>query len=548
MKKKISFAEYLECIRESLKKTSIFGLIYPLLFCISLIILRIDITENKIIYLFLLFLLYTLDLVLNIIKYFYRTIYWLLYGIFSIIFIWSILSIFELLKFTIQINKNLISYDFNYVFNEYILIFATFIIIQRYYYYYIQKRILPLEKRTKIKRYFYQKQNMIKKRINLFNLTIKQLTNLNILLFAVILFLNFNGIINYDSENFISLNSLLQSNATIFALILTLSLSILSSNNYAKITRYYQEALFVGWNLIFFLSYLILIGINIFIQHNILYALSLFMFFNTLIFILNLTYSITPDKIISLINHRIIQNIQKDNYKLGITTNKSTFSWNAIKDGFADVKVIDKFKELTYNFNLLEQIAYYAHNIKDKETFKNSIRNYFYLSRLLLSHKNVESEYVSGYLYPIWSIFDNIKNSKNYTNICIEEILNDYNCTDTMIDIKTWNLQRFKLMVSILDSIPKTYNNKEKIISNLIYMITIRMMEKINIKHNDFSNQSYKQFKDTEELKELKEAIKKYTVSWKSVESLLKEFKYENPSEQKEYDKYTKQIIRELKK
>ena len=529
MKKKTNFVQYIELIKNSLK-FSIIGSIFPFLFCIFLIILRNDFTENMIIYLFVFILTYILDLVLNITKWSYKTFYWRIYGIFSLILIWSILSTLELLKFSIIINKTLFLFNINYLFNEYVILLTIFIISQRFYYY-IQNIILPFEKQIKTKRYFYQKYVWLKEQIMYLKLEIKSLFIINILLTLFLILLYFNKIIKFDTTNLISFGSLLQTNATIYALILTVTVAILGTNTYLR-KIYSSKILFSGVNFLFFISYTILILFCLLHPTNILFILTLFMLINTFIFMMHLFDNQKIGYIINILNKVIFENIDKKIFNPYVISTKSSFFCSGVKGTVFESGSTNKHEDFKSAFDNLEELAIEAEKNGDKQIFVELIKNYFVLGRYFLYRCDEENKnYLTVYLTPIWKIYKNSKLNEEYKDLIIETILDDYICPECCFDIKTWNLERFRLMSLILQ-ITSEKEKKEYIISRLIEMIIIRMMERTTVIHNGFSNQSYKNFKNTDEFKELKKTIKKYKISWKSVEELPKLSKFEDSGEQ----------------
>ena len=252
--------------------------------------------------------------------------------------------------------------------------------------------------------------------------------------------------------------------------------------------------------------------------------------------------------IINYLNKIVYDNFSRKNFNPNITSTKNKLLWNNVKGMNIESGSIDKYEEFKSAFDSLEEIGLEAEKNGDRKIFLEVIRNYFEIGRYFLYQCDKESKkYLATYLSPIWGIYNSIKSNKEYRQIIINSVLNDYRCSEHFLDIKVWNLERFKLMVSIFQSTSEK-NEKNYITSILIKMLTIRMVEKMQIRYNDFSNQSYKQFQNTDEFMELRKSLKKNKTSWQEVQKNLKMFKFQDKNEQKEYDDATKSIIDELKK
>ncbi|MBS3122458.1 hypothetical protein J4434_06265 [Candidatus Woesearchaeota archaeon] len=379
-----------------------------------------------------------------------------------------------------------------------------------------------------------------------FEISTKKLLVYNLFATLILSYLYVKKIIIFDTQKLISFDALLQTNATIFALMLTITVAILGTNRYIRKIQF-TKIVFTGINLFFFMAYLILVIICLIYPNNFLLTLSFFMLVNSVIFMMHLIDNQKIGYILSILNKIIRDNINNKNYNPHVSSTKNTFSWSSIKGTRIETGSYDKFEDFKIAFDSLEELALDSVKNYDKKVFNEIIRNYFELGRYFLYQCGKEDKkYLSVYLFPILKLYNSIE-SKEYRNEIIELILNDYRCSEQFLDIKTWNLERFKLMTSILIG-TSDKEGKKHIASILIKMLTIRMMEKANITYNNFSNQSYKNFKNTDEFKELKKSIKKSKIGLKNIDKLMARFRFEDEKEQKEFNKVIKNIITELKK
>lgn len=545
MQKNIRFDQYLKCIFNSIKKITLSNLIFPLLFVISIFLL-FKTQNNTFFYLLILFLGYVFNLILSITKTFYKKVYWLFFIISGVIFLWSTLSLLRILDFSFLINKQVISINLNFLFHPYLISLTFFIITQRAFYYF-WNLILPYQKQTKMKQFIYQKYIRLKENILHLKISLKTLFIANILVTAFIVVLYFFEILKFDTNSLISYDALLQTNATIYTLVLTITVAILGNNKYLRKIQPIK-ILFSGINLIFFITYTALVLLCIVFPFEFLFIISFFMLINAFIFMMHLIDNQKIGHIINYLNKIVYDNFSRKNFNPNITSTKNKLLWNNVKGMNIESGSIDKYEEFKSAFDSLEEIGLEAEKNGDRKIFLEVIRNYFEIGRYFLYQCDKESKkYLATYLSPIWGIYNSIKSNKEYRQIIINSVLNDYRCSEHFLDIKVWNLERFKLMVSIFQSTSEK-NEKNYITSILIKMLTIRMVEKMQIRYNDFSNQSYKQFQNTDEFMELRKSLKKNKTSWQEVQKNLKMFKFQDKNEQKEYDDATKSIIDELKK
>lgn len=545
MQRKIKIKEFLKSIVSSFKKLNVSVLIFSLLFLIILPYLS-GLRFNYLMKFVFVFIIYSLSLILIITKFFYKKIYNGLIVFVGLILFWHILSLYGLLSLELTFKDNIFLLNLNYIFSKYVLLFVSIIIFQKIYYL-LWDIILPHQKQIKIKQFIYQKLIRLKEEVLHFKISLNTLFIFNILLTTLIIILYFFKILKFDTTSLISFDALLQTNATIYTLILTITVAILGNNKYLKKIQPIK-ILFSGVNLIFFITYTTLVLLCIIAPFNFLFIISFHMLINAFIFMMHLIDNQKIGHIINYLNKIIYDNFSNKNFNPNITSTRNKLVWNNVKGMNIESGSIDKYEEFKYAFDSLQEIGLEAEKNGDRKIFLDIIRNYFEISRYFLYQCDKDSKkYLATYLSPIWRIYDIINSNKEYRQIIISSILNDYRCSEHFLDIKVWNLERFKLMISIFQS---TSEKKEKyfIISILIKMLTLRIMEKIQVEYNGFSNQSYKEFQNTEEFSELKKSLKKNKVSWKEVQKNLKIFKFQNQTEQKEFDKYVQEIIKELKK
>lgn len=492
---------------------------------------------------------YLLNCLVHIFRYAYRKTFQFL---FAPLLILGLLIVFEklnLLEFSFSIGHWYIRINLNYpLFNHTIFIAGVSFLILHKIFYNLWYRIFSIERERKLKQFAYALQTNIKERIALFDLSSKTMLILNVIFTTTTLILTCTGLLKYDAFP-IRYDNLLLVNITIFALILPISVAIVSSNEYAKVTKYYQEALFSGSNLAFFIGYLMLIIANTLFKHKVIYVFTLSMVIMSFIFIRNLTFVLAPQAIIERINRRIFNKFSKGELKINVKSNESKFSWDYIKGTSFTVKTVDKYKDLEYAFSLLEKMGYYSWERHDKETFRYIIRNYFEIGRKYLYYDaKKNSEFVGAYLYPILLIFDKIKNDEDYRSICIEEIFLDYRNEEAVpLDMKVWNWQRFELMLGILQRIYNEAGMKEFVIARLIQMLNIRMMETRIVLKADFDNGIYKDFQKTAEFEKLKKNVHKYKPNWSQVQNNLTFYRFEDKIQNEMYKNNASKILIALK-
>jgi len=275
------------------------------------------------------------------------------------------------------------------------------------------------------------------------------------------------------------------------------------------------------------------------------------MIVNTFVFILSLTKQTSSEKIVGRLFNKLENEINKGNYSF-IKSTKSKPNWSNVKGFNITSGIVDKNKGFEYNIDLLNQLATKALQNKDRDTFTKIIRGYLNLSRFFLRRCKNERDKVSNMLTQIRTISFQAKEDNEFLEILINEIVYDYNLHEFFIDIQIWNLQRFRLMVSIAE---ENKENKERfnyIISVLIKMIISKMMEGRfgpKITHNNFSNESYIQFKNTNEYKELEKLVKnnQKKIIKTQIKKSLDMYKYENELEKKFFEESKKNVLKELK-
>ena len=291
--------------------------------------------------------------------------------------------------------------------------------------------------------------------------------------------------LNFSIRN----DTFVQINVIVFTLILSLSLAIVTSNEYSRIVKYYIE-LYQGWNLVFFLAYLGVIIVSMLYINNIIYILSIFMLMNSFAFIVNLAQQTSTEKMIDRLVSKLENEIREGHCSVTI---KKTSVNLCNSNGFnGTTSVIDKHKEFEYNIDLLNQLAIKAFQNRDRDTFKRIIRGYLGIGRFfIMKCKDTDKNKVSYFLAQILSLSRQTKQDDEFLDIIIKELIIDF--TLPILDIPIWNSQRFKLMVSIAEDNKKSKDRFNHIISTLIKMLF---------------DMSGLQFENTEEYRELKEVIR----------------------------------------
>jgi len=515
--------------KSTMKNINLTKLIYPLLFSVIiwfLVGLTVEVKSFFIIVIILI-LSYIFTCFLFVLKGIYKKVYYLILAL-------------SLILITLPFIPKLDIHHSTLIW--YIL---SFLILHRVFYS-IYNWALPINRRIKIQqRLFYIKQK-IGILINNLKISPSHLLTLNFLALIILLVLEYRDVLNFS----VSMDTIILVNITVYALILPLSLAIVTSNEYSKISKYYVE-LYQGWNLLFFLSYILLIPISMMYSSNYVSILSIFMIVNTFAFILNLTKQTSSEKIVERLFSKLENEINKGNYSF-IRSTKSTLSWSNVKGFNINTGIIDKHKEFEYNINLLNQIAVKAIQNKDGDTFTKIIRGYLNISRFfLMVCKDDEKYKVSNLLSQIVTLSLKAKQDDGLLYLIINEMDCDYGVIDMIIDIQIWNLQRFKLMVSIAE---KNKENKERfnhIISVSIHMLISKMMEgkfEPRIVQGRFSNASYIDFKNTEEFKELENIVNNnfHQIDENQIKDQLDMHIYENKMDQKFFDESKTKVLKEL--
>lgn len=423
--------------------------------------------------------------------------------------------------------------------------FLSFFALHRGFYS-LYGRIMPPDRKIKIQQKLFIFKQKIDLWINNLKINPKTLFKLNLSLTLILLFLYYLSFVNIEMRE----DTLIQINITIYAFILPLSLSIVTSNEYSKISKYYSE-LYQGWNFLFFSSYLLLIIFSVIYPNGYISILSIFMMVNTFVFILNLTEQTSHERIIERLLGKLQNEINKGNYNL-IRTSKSEFSWKAVNGFDADTRIIDKNKDFEYTIDLLNQLAVKAIQNKDRDTFTKIIRGYFNLSRFFLRVcKKEDKGKITTFLSQITAISMGTELDDEFFKILINEIIYDYGLHEYFIDIRILNLERFKLMIYIAEKNEKDKDRFNYIVSGLIEMLIIRIMEgKFGpiITHNGFSNTTYLQFKDTDEFKELRKLIrsKRKKLDKSRIRKNLEMYTYESEIEQNFFVESKRNVLKEL--
>jgi len=352
----------------------------------------------------------------------------------------------------------------------------------------INVKFLPLWKNTiknRQQRLLFNGQK-IRSSISNLKLSPQHLLFINFLVLMSLLMLDSFRFLNFSIRN----DTFVQINVIVFTLILSLSLAIVTSNEYSRIVKYYIE-LYQGWNLVFFLAYLGVIIVSMLYINNIIYILSIFMLMNSFVFIVNLAGQTSTEKIIDRLVSKLKDEINKGHYSF-ITTIKTSVNLRNNNGFNGTTSVIDKNKEFEYNIDLLNQLAIKAFQNRDRDTFKRIIRGYLNIgSFFIMKCKDTDKNKVSNFLAQILFLSRQTKQDDEFLDIIIKELIYDY--TPLIPDIQIWNSQRFKLMVSIAEDNKESKDRFNHIISTLIKML----ISKRGL-----------QFENTEEYRELKEIIR----------------------------------------
>jgi len=362
----------------------------------------------------------------------------------------------------------------NIGYNTLMVVVPSFLLLHRIFYS-TYNWILPKERKMKIQQWLLLTGQKIWSFIRNLKLSPRHLLFINLLVLVFLLMLDSLIFLNFGIRN----DTFVQINVIVFTLILSLSLAIVTSNEYSRIVKYYIE-LYQGLNLLFFLAYLVVIIVSVFYSNNIVYILSIFMILNSFLFIVNLAEQTSTEKIIDRLVSKLENEINKGHYSF--TT--------AIKTSFDGSNITTS--ELEYDIDLLKQLAIKAFQNRDRDTFKRIIRGYLSIGRFfIMKCKDTDKNKVSNFLAQILFLSRQAKQDDEFLDIIIKELIYDY--TPPIPDFPIWNSQRFKLMVSIAEDNKESKGRFNHIISTLIKML----ISKRGL-----------QFEGTEEYTDLKEIIK----------------------------------------
>lgn len=522
---------FFSALKNTIKSPTLGSLIYPILFTTFLLFdFDVNIQLNYFIILLIITLSYIFTCFLFVFNGIHKKLYYLTLGLAFVIMIIPLLP-----------KSNFL----NIKYPSLVWYISSFLIFHRVFYY-SYNLALPINRRTKLKQMLALTKQKTGLLIRNLQISPSNLLILNFFITVILWVLN-----NFDYLSIsIGNDTIVQINATIYALILPLSLAIVTSNEYSKISKYYAE-LYQGWNLLFFLSYLIIIIASIMFPNDIVTILSLFMILNTFAFILNLTKQTSTEEIVGRLFNKLENEINKGNYSF-IKSTKSSINWSAITGLKITEGIVDKNKEFEYNIDLLNQLASRAIQNNDKDTFIRIVRGYLNLSRFFLRISKSDKEKVSNLLSQIHTLSRQAVRDYEFLKILIDEINHDYRLHEIFIDIKVWNLQRLKLMISVAENNKDTEEVLNYAASVLIKMLLSKVMEgKFGPKsiYNNFSNESYVQFNNTDEYKELEKFIKNNEKNIDKIQIIrnLDLYRYENESEQKFFDESKKELLKSLK-
>jgi len=197
-----------------------------------------------------------------------------------------------------------------------IVVTSSFLLLHRIFYS-TYNRILPEDRKAKIQQRLVFNGQKIRSSISNLKLSPRQLLFINFLVLMSLLMLDSFRFLNFSIRN----DTFVQINVIVFTLILSLSLAIVTSNEYSRIVKYYIE-LYQGWNLLFFLAYLGVIIVSMFYSNNIIYILSIVMIMNSFLFIVNLAQQTSTEKIIDRLVSKLENEISEGHYSF--TTIKKT--------------------------------------------------------------------------------------------------------------------------------------------------------------------------------------------------------------------------------
>ena len=375
--------KFLPTLKNTIKNFSFGSFIYPVLFSIFIgFILEFGMEFKYIIILSSVFILsYVFTCFLFVLNGLYKKIY-------NFILVLAVVSL--IIPFIPKLNiLNIINSSLWYI--------SSFLVFHRLFYS-IYNSIFSLKRKIKIQQILFINYQKTWLWIRNLQMSSSRLLLLNILLLTILLSFEYIDALNFS----ISKDTIVKINVTIYALILPLSLAIVTSNEYSKISKYYVE-LYQGWNLLFFLSYIFIIFISIINPHNIVSILSVFMIVNTFVFILNLTKQTSSEKIVGRLFGKLENEINKGNYSF-IKSTKSKFNWSKIKGFNITTGIIERNKEFEYNIDLLNQLATKAIQNKDRDTFTKIIRGYLKLSRFFLRICKKDKDKVSNLLFQIQTL------------------------------------------------------------------------------------------------------------------------------------------------
>jgi len=409
-----------------------------------------------------------------------------------------------------------------------IVVTSSFLLLHRIFYS-TYNQILPKERKTKIQQWLLFTGRKIWSSISNLKLSPPHLLFINFLVLIVLLMLDSLRFLNFSTQNDTLNDTFIQINVIVFTLILSLSLAIVTSNEYSRIVKYYIE-LYQGWNLLFFLAYLGVIIVSMLYTNNIVYILSIFMIMNSFVFIVNLAGQTSTEKIIDRLVSKLEDEINKGNYGF-ITTIKTSVNLSTINGFNVTTSIIDKHKEFEYNINLLQQLAIKAFQNRDIDTFKRIIRGYLKIGIFFIMNKDTDKNKVSNFLAQILFLSRQAKQDDEFLDIIINELINDY--TPLIPDIPIWNLERFKLMVSIAEDNKESKERFNYIISTLIKMLI---------------GKRGLQFENTDEYNELKEIIKsnQEVFDRSQITNNLKRYKFADVKKKQSFEEAKEKTLKTL--
>jgi len=349
---------------------------------------------------------------------------------------------------------------------------------------------------------------------------------INFLVLIVLFMLDYLKFLDFSIES----DTFIQSNVVVFTLILSLSLAIVTSNEYSRIVKYYIE-LYQGWNLLFFLAYLGVIIVSMLYSNNIVYILSIFMIMNSFVFIVNLAGQTSTEKIIDRLVSKLENEISEGHYSF-TTIKKTSVKSSNINEFNVTTSIIDKHKEFEYNIDLLNQLAIKAFQNRDRDTFKRIIRGYLGIGRFfIMKCQDTDKNKVSYFLEQVLFLSHQAKQDDEFLDIILNELIIDF--TLPILDIPIWNSQRFKLMVSIAKDNKESKERFNHIISSLIKMLfDMRGLE----------------FETTEEYRELKEIIQsnQKIIDKSQITNDLERYKFTDVKKKKSFEEAKGEILKAL--